>query len=157
MGIERLDIPSSVDRYNNYLSSTVNKSELDLIVPTPNTIKLLGGELPLKSKYSINIDESLNLDSNLIVSLLDEVTEIDIKENDSINDIYVNYVDDLNEESYILNINQDKILISARVLSQNGDKQIHKEIISSFESIQKDIRNLSLEFISMGADELILT
>lgn len=113
MGIERLDIPSSVDRYNNYLSSTVNKSELDLIVPTPNTIKLLGGELPLKSKYSINIDESLNLDSNLIVSLLDEVTEIDIKENDSINDIYVNYVDDLNEESYILNINQDEILISA--------------------------------------------
>ena len=113
MGIERLDIPSSVDRYNNYLSSTVNKSELDLIVPTPNTIELLGGELPLKSKYSINIDESLNLDSNLIVSLLDEVTEIDIKKNDSINDIYVNYVDDLNEESYILNINQDKILISA--------------------------------------------
>lgn len=113
IGIERLDIPSSVDRYNNYLSSTVNKSELDLIVPTPNTIELLGGELPLKSKYSINIDESLNLDSNLIVSLLDEVTEIDIKENDSINDIYVNYVDDLNEESYILNINQDKILISA--------------------------------------------
>lgn len=113
MGIERLDIPSSVDRYNNYLSSTVNKSELDLIVPTPNTIELLGGELPLKSKYSINIDESLNLDSNLIVSLLDEVTEIDIKENDSINDIYVNYVDDLNEESYILNINQDEILISA--------------------------------------------
>lgn len=113
MGIERLDIPSSVDRYNNYLSSTVNKSELDLIVPTPNTIELLGGELPLKSKYSINIDESLNLDSNLIVSLLDEVTEIDIKKNDSINDIYVDYVDDLNEESYILNINQDKILISA--------------------------------------------
>lgn len=113
MGIERLDIPSSVDRYNNYLSSTVNKSELDLIVPTPNTIELLGGELPLKSKYSINIDESLNLDSNLIVSLLDEVTEIDIKKNDSNNDIYVNYVDDLNEESYILNINQDEILISA--------------------------------------------
>lgn len=113
IGIERLDIPSSVDRYNNYLSSTVNKSELDLIVPTPNTIELLGGELPLKSKYSINIDESLNLDSNLIVSLLDEVTEIDIKKNDSNNDIYVNYVDDLNEESYILNINQDKILISA--------------------------------------------
>ena len=113
MGIERLDIPSSVDRYNNYLSSTVNKSELDLIVPTPNTIKLLGGELPLKSKYSITIDESLNLDSNLIVSLLDEVTEIDIKKNDSINDIYVDYVDDLNDESYILNINQDKILISA--------------------------------------------
>ena len=53
--------------------------------------------------------------------------------------------------------NLDKILISARVLSQNGEKQIHKEIISSFESIQKDIRDLSQEFISMGADKLILT
>jgi hydroxymethylbilane synthase len=53
--------------------------------------------------------------------------------------------------------NLDKILISARVLSQNGDKQIHKEIISSFESIQKDIRDLSQEFISLGADKLILT
>ena len=49
------------------------------------------------------------------------------------------------------------ILISARVLSQNGDKQIYKEIISSFESIQKDIDDLSEEFISLGADKLILT
>ena len=53
--------------------------------------------------------------------------------------------------------NLDKILISARVLSQSGDRQIHKEIISSFESIQKDIRNLSEDFISLGADKLILT
>ena len=53
--------------------------------------------------------------------------------------------------------NLDKILISARVLSQNGDKQIYKEIISSFESIQKDIRDLSQDFISLGADKLILT
>ena len=53
--------------------------------------------------------------------------------------------------------NLDKILISARVLSQNGEKQIHKEMISSFESIHKDIRDLSQEFISMGADKLILT
>ena len=31
MGIERLDIPSSVDRYNNYLSSTVIKVNLILL------------------------------------------------------------------------------------------------------------------------------
>ena len=51
----------------------------------------------------------------------------------------------------------DQILISAKVLSQNGDKQIHKEIISSFMSIKKDIDNLSKEFIALGADKLIHT
>ena len=51
----------------------------------------------------------------------------------------------------------DQILISAKVLSQNGDKQIHKEIISSFKSIKKDIDNLSKEFIALGADKLIHT
>ena len=53
--------------------------------------------------------------------------------------------------------NSDKVLISARVLSQNGDKQIYKEISSSFESIQKDIDDLSKKFISLGANTLILT
>ena len=53
--------------------------------------------------------------------------------------------------------NTDQILISAKVLSQNGDKQIHKEIISSFKSIKKDIDNLSKEFIALGADKLIHT
>ena len=51
--------------------------------------------------------------------------------------------------------NTDQILISAKVLSQNGDKQIHKEIISSFMSIKKDIDNLSKDFIALGADKLI--
>ena len=53
--------------------------------------------------------------------------------------------------------NSDKVLISARVLSQNGDKQIYKEISSSYESIQKDIDDLSQKFISLGANKLILT
>ena len=34
---------------------------------------------------------------------------------------------------------------------------IHKEIISSFKSIKKDIDNLSKEFIALGADKLIHT
>lgn len=51
----------------------------------------------------------------------------------------------------------DQILISAKVLSQNGDKHIHKEIISSLKSIKKDIDNLSKEFIALGADKLIHT
>ena len=42
-------------------------------------------------------------------------------------------------------------------LSGTKKQQIYKEVISSFESIHKDIRDLSQEFISMGADKLILT
>ena len=53
--------------------------------------------------------------------------------------------------------NIDQILISAKVLSQNGDKQIYKEIISSFKTIKKDINDLSKEFIALGADKLIHT
>ena len=51
--------------------------------------------------------------------------------------------------------NANQILISAKVLSQNGDKQIYKEIISSFKSIEKDINKLSKEFIALGGDKLI--
>jgi porphobilinogen deaminase len=50
-----------------------------------------------------------------------------------------------------------QILITAKVLSQNGDKQIFKEIISNFKTIDQDIKNLSGEFISNGADKLILS
>ena len=50
-----------------------------------------------------------------------------------------------------------QILITAKVLSQNGDKQIFKEIISNFNTIDQDIKNLSREFISNGADKLMLS
>ena len=53
--------------------------------------------------------------------------------------------------------NKDQILISAKVLSQNGDEQIYKEITSSFKAIKKDINDLSKEFIALGADKLIHT
>ena len=49
------------------------------------------------------------------------------------------------------------VLVSAKALSQNGDKQIFKEIISSHASINEDIRSLAKEFISKGADKLILS
>ena len=41
--------------------------------------------------------------------------------------------------------------------SQNGDKQIFKEIISSYASINEDIKSLAKEFISKGANKLILS
>jgi porphobilinogen deaminase len=50
-----------------------------------------------------------------------------------------------------------QVLVSAKVLSQNGDKQISKEIISNYDLIDKDIKDLSNEFISKGADKLILS
>lgn len=51
----------------------------------------------------------------------------------------------------------DGVLVSARVLSQNGDKQIIKEIKTSYELLNKDIDDLSEEFISKDAHKLILS
>jgi porphobilinogen deaminase len=51
----------------------------------------------------------------------------------------------------------DGVLVSAKVLSQNGDKQIIKEIKTSYELLNKDIDDLSEEFISKDAHKLILS
>ena len=58
---------------------------------------------------------------------------------------------------YLLQRRISHVLVSAKALSQNGDKQIFKEIISSHASINEDIRSLAKEFISKGADKLILS
>ena len=110
--VEDLNIPTAKDRFNNnYSSKLLDKSQLDLIVPTPNKIELLDGEIDLKNKYSIDIDQSLNLSFDLIKSLMSGV--VDVVTNDNKIDIKVSFLDTLEKESYILNIENDDILISA--------------------------------------------
>ena len=110
--VEDLNIPTAKDRFNNnYSSKLLDKSQLDLIVPTPNKIELLDGEIDLKNKYSIDVDESLNLSFDLIESLMSGV--VDVVTNENKIDIKVSFLDTLEKESYILNIENDDILISA--------------------------------------------
>jgi len=112
-GIEKLDAPSSEDRYNLYSPGNVlNKSELEIVIPTPSEISLLDGESPLKSKYKVYLDESLNLDINTVKSLFAENFDIDLSISTNY-DISVQYKDNFLEESYKLTIDENKILIKA--------------------------------------------
>ena len=142
--LEDLNIPTSNDRYNNYLSNKLlDKSNLDLIVPTPNKIELLEGEIDLKNKYSIDVDKSLNLSFDLIESLMSGV--VDIISNDEKTDIKLSLLDTLEKESYILNIDNDNISIyasdrSGALYAVQSLKQIF--LVSKLENTQ--IRNLKI-------------
>ena len=112
-GIEKLDAPSSKDRYDLYApGNVIDKSELEIIIPTPSEITILDGESALKSEYKVFVDESLNLDINTVKSLFAENFNIDIKNSKDF-DISVQYIDNLLEESYKLSINENKISIEA--------------------------------------------
>ncbi len=112
-GIERLDAPSSEDRYDLYAPGNVlDKSELEIIIPTPSEITLLEGESSLKSEYKVFLDESLDLDINTVKSLFAENFNIDLN-NSTNHDISVKYIDNLLEESYKLSIDENKISIEA--------------------------------------------
>ena len=112
-GIEKLDAPTSKDRYDLYSPGNVlDKSELEIIIPTPSEITLLDGESSLKSEYKVFVDESLNLDINTVNSLFAENFNVDII-NSTDYDISVQYIDNLLEESYKLSIDENKISIEA--------------------------------------------
>ena len=112
-GIAKLDAPTSKDRYDLYApGNVIDKSKLEIIIPTPSEITILDGESSLKSEYKVFIDESLNLDVNTVKSLFTENFNIDIKNSKDF-DISVQYIDSLLEESYKLSIDKNKISIQA--------------------------------------------
>ena len=115
-GIEKLDAPSSIDRYNLYSpSSVLSKSELEIITPTPSEITILDGESSLKSMYEIFIDENLDLDINTVNSILSQNFNIEFNNYpDSVDsDIIVQFSEKFLKESYELSINENKIQIKA--------------------------------------------
>ena len=112
-GIDKLDAPNSKDRYDLFAPGNVlDKSELEIIIPTPSEITILDGESSLKSEYKVFVDESLNLDINTVKSLFGENFNVDII-NSTDHDISVQYIDNLLEESYKLSIDENKISIEA--------------------------------------------
>ena len=110
--IQELDIPTANDRFNyNVSNKLLDKSQLDLIVPTPNKIDLFEGQMDLKTKYSINIDESLNLNFDFAKSLMSGVAKI-VSNNEEA-DIKISFIENLTKESYELNIDNNSISIIA--------------------------------------------
>ena len=114
-GIENLNSPSATDRYNKFISSTLlDKSELDLIVPTPRNILFNEGEVELYSYYSLTIDDNIGIEDNFVKSIFNDL--IELNNNDSSEQLYkivINQTDSLDDESYTLTINDDGINIGA--------------------------------------------
>ena len=114
-GIEKLDAPTSVDRYNEYISnSLLDKSDLDYIIPTPSNFIINEGEIEMLNNYSIVIDQNFNLSEQLINSVFDGIVNIDFNNtNEVISRITVDLDESLNAESYQLSVSDGGISISS--------------------------------------------
>jgi len=114
-GIENLNSPSASDRYNKFISSTlIDKSELDLIVPTPTKIIFDEGEVELYSNYSFKIDGNIDIETDFVKSIFKELIDLENNaSNDQLNNIILKELDTLDKESYSLTINDDGISIGA--------------------------------------------
>ncbi|MEC7186603.1 MAG: family 20 glycosylhydrolase [Bacteroidota bacterium] len=112
-GIEKLNAPTSVDRYNEYISnSLLDKSDLDYIIPTPSNFIINDGEVEILNNYSIVIDQNFNLSEQLINSVFDGIVNIDFDHtNEVISRITVDLDESINAESYQLSISDGGISI----------------------------------------------
>ena len=114
-GIEKLNAPTSVDRYNEYISnSLLDKSDLDYIIPTPSNFIINDGEVEILNNYSIVIDQNFNLSEQLINSVFDGIVNIDFDNtNEVISRITVDLDESINTESYQLSVSDGGISISS--------------------------------------------
>ena len=114
-GIEKLNAPTSVDRYNEYISnSLLDKSDLDYIIPTPSNFIINDGEVEILNNYSIVIDQNFNLSEQLINSVFDGIVNIDFDNtNEVISRITVDLDESINAESYQLSVSDGGISISS--------------------------------------------
>ena len=114
-GIEKLNAPTSVDRYNEYISnSLLDKSDLDYIIPTPSNFMINDGEVEIFNNYSIVIDQNFNLSEQLINSVFDGIVNIDFDNtNEVISRITVDLDESINAESYQLSVSDGGISISS--------------------------------------------
>ena len=114
-GIEKLNAPTSVDRYNEYISnSLLDKSDLDYIIPTPSNFIINDGEVEMLNNYSIVIDDEFNLSEQLINSVFGGIVSINFDDtNEVISRITIDLDESINAESYQLSVSDEGISISS--------------------------------------------
>ena len=114
-GIEKLNAPTSVDRYNEYISnSLLDKSDLDYIIPTPSNFIINDGEVEMLNNYSIVIDDEFNLSEQLINSVFEGIVSINFDDtNEVISRITIDLDESINAESYQLSVSDGGISISS--------------------------------------------
>ena len=114
-GIEKLNAPTSVDRYNEYISnSLLDKSDLEYIIPTPSNFIINDGEVEMLNNYSIVIDDEFNLSEQLINSVFGGIVSINFDDtNEVISRITIDLDESINAESYQLSVSDEGIFISS--------------------------------------------
>ena len=114
-GIEKLNAPTSVDRYNEYISnSLLDKSDLEYIIPTPSNFIINDGEVEMLNNYSIVIDDEFNLSEQLINSVFEGIVSINFDDtNEVISRITIDLDESINAESYQLSVSDEGISISS--------------------------------------------
>ena len=114
-GIEKLNAPTSVDRYNEYISnSLLDKSDLEYIIPTPSNFIINDGEVEMLNNYSIVIDDEFNLSEQLINSVFEGIVSINFDDtNELISRITIDLDESINAESYQLSVSDGGIFISS--------------------------------------------
>ena len=114
-GIEKLNAPTSVDRYNEYISnSLLDKSDLEYIIPTPSNFIINDGEVEMLNNYSIVTDDEFNLSEQLINSVFEGIVSINFDDtNEVISRITIDLDESINAESYQLSVSDGGISISS--------------------------------------------
>ena len=114
-GIEKLNAPTSVDRYNEYISnSLLDKSDLEYIIPTPSNFIINDGEVEMLNNYSIVIDDEFNLSEQLINSVFEGIVSINFDDtNEVMSRITIDLDESINAESYQLSVSDGGISISS--------------------------------------------
>ncbi|MBL6654869.1 MAG: family 20 glycosylhydrolase, partial [Flavobacteriaceae bacterium] len=147
-GIEKLRAPNSVDRYNEYISSNLlDKSELDLIIPTPSDLIINDGEVEMVNNYSIVIDQKLNLSKQLINSVFYGIVNIDFNDtNEDASRISIDLDESINAESYKLSISNEGIFINS---ADNAGALYALQSLKQLFLISK-LENTPLKFIEVN-------
>lgn len=144
-GIEKLNAPNSVDRYNEYISnSLLDKSDLDYIIPTPTNFIINDGESNLQNDYAIVIDPKFNLSEQLINSVFDGIVNINF-DNEVLSRITINKDETLNAESYKLSISNEGIFINS---ADNAGSLYALQSLKQLFLISK-LENTPLKFIEI--------
>ena len=113
-GIEKLNIPNSISRYNNNkLTKHLHRNMIGNIIPTPKSIKKISGKFELKDKFNISFNNNEFIDViDLYSKNSNEFLGIKHNKNNEDYDILLIKDESLNNEEYKLNIIDEEIKIN---------------------------------------------
>ena len=113
-GIEKLNIPNSISRYNNNkLTKHLHRNMIGNIIPTPKSIKKISGKFELKDTFNISFNDNEFIDViNLYSKNSNEFLGIKHNKNNEDYDILLIKDESLNNEEYKLNIIDEEIKIN---------------------------------------------